>query len=130
MAAFYADKNIALALVPVLRQFGHSVVSTAEERRLGAPDPHQLLYAAKRGWTLLTHNRHDFQLLHIAWLYWSNQWGVPRRHAGIAIVEQVRGQSVADLAQTVHAFVTGRNPALANSLYDWKPTTGWRRFQR
>ncbi|HEX5504631.1 MAG TPA: DUF5615 family PIN-like protein, partial [Thermomicrobiales bacterium] len=61
MAAFYADENIALGLAPALRRYGHSVTSTAEEHRLGAPDPHQLFYAAERGWTLITHNRRDFR---------------------------------------------------------------------
>lgn len=130
MAAFYVDENIALGLAPALRYYGHSIASVAEERRLGAPDPHQLLYAAERGWTLITHNRRDFRLLHVAWLYWSNEWRVPRQHAGIIVVEQVRGQPTADLARIIHTFVTSSDVMLANALYDWKPTVGWAPFRQ
>ena len=130
MAAFYMDEDVALALGPLLRQYGHSIASTTEERRLGAPDPHQLLYAAERGWTVITHNRRDFRLLHIAWLLWTNEWHVALQHAGILIIEQVRGRSVSNLAQLIHNFVTDRGLTLANALYDWKPKAGWTPFQQ
>lgn len=130
MAAFYIDENMTLELGPALRQYGHSVTSTAEERRLGAPDPHQLLHAAARGWAIITHNRNDFRLLHTAWLLWTNEWQIAPQHAGILIVEQVRRQPVSDLAQPIHDLVTNRDTTLANALYDWKPATGWVRFRQ
>ena len=114
----------------MLRQRGHSATSAAEERRLGAPDPHQLLYAATRNWIILTHNRQDFRLLHTAWLLWSDAWHTPQHHSGILIVEQMRWRAVADLAQLIHNFVTDSDVMFANTLYDWKPTTGWVRYRQ
>ena len=127
MAALYTDENMALALEGLLRDYGHVVTSTFGEGRSGAPDPHQLLFAAERGWTLITHNRRDYRLLHDAWHLWSYAWSVSRRHAGILVLEQVIAQPVAELAALIHAL--GEDPAtsLVNALYDWKPTTGWRR---
>lgn len=51
--SFYSDENMAMALEGLLRAEGHAVASTFEEGRSGALDPHQLLFAAERDWTLL-----------------------------------------------------------------------------
>lgn len=128
MSALYLDENVAVELASLLRQRGHSVATTAEEHRLGAPDPHQLLHAATRGWTFVTHNRHDFRLLHTAWHLWANDWQVARRHAGILCIEQMRWRSLTDLAQIVHDFVGVGSADLTNTLFDWRPSTGWIRY--
>jgi len=128
MAALYTDENVKLALEDELRPLGHAATSTFAERRLGAPDPHQLLYAAERGWTIITHNRRDFRLLHTAWLLWSHTWRVSRSHAGILVLEQIPDQPVADLARLIDAIVNDPATTLTNALYDWKPGTGWTRF--
>ncbi|MDQ6909148.1 MAG: DUF5615 family PIN-like protein [Chloroflexota bacterium] len=52
----------------LLADRGHHVVTTDEEGSKGAPDARQLLYAAARGWTLLTNNADHYRLLHDAWL--------------------------------------------------------------
>ncbi|MDQ6604143.1 MAG: DUF5615 family PIN-like protein [Chloroflexota bacterium] len=52
----------------LLADRGHHVVTTDEEGRKGAPNARQLLYAAARGWTLLTNNADHYRLLHDAWL--------------------------------------------------------------
>jgi hypothetical protein len=56
VAIFYADESISFALNDALRFHGHTVFTTRDERRLGATDGSQLLYAAERGWIVLTHN--------------------------------------------------------------------------
>jgi hypothetical protein len=56
MAAFYLDEDVSLRLARLLIDRGHHVATTDEEGRKGAPDARQLLYAAARGWTLLTNN--------------------------------------------------------------------------
>jgi hypothetical protein len=126
MAAFYTDENVTLKLAGFLRQRGHACATTHEERRLSAPDPHQLLYAANRGWMLITHNRRDFALLHDAWLLWSNDWGVAPQHAGILNLEPL--DDADEMARVVHELVSLPGVALANRLFDWKPETGWRPF--
>ena len=130
MVALYLDENVAVEVALLQRQYNHSVASTVEERRLGAPDPHQLLHAATRGWTFITHNRHDFHLLHTAWHLWGQEWDTPKAHAGILIIEQLRWRSIGDLARLIHEFVTDSNTVLTNTLFDWKPTTGWRPYHQ
>jgi hypothetical protein len=68
MAAFYFDEDVPEDLVPLLTERGHIVATTRSEGRKGAPDPRQLLYAAGRGWILVTLNRGDYRLLHDACL--------------------------------------------------------------
>jgi len=128
MAALFTDENMALALELALRDLGHLMFSTYDEGRAGAPDPHQLLYAAERGWVLITHNRRDFRLLHDAWLLWSRSWGVRPTHAGILVLEQVPGMPIEDLGRLVHDLVTDPKRSLATALYNWRPATGWVRF--
>ena len=128
MAAIYTDENMAIALEQVLRDLGHMVVSTFDEDRTGAPDPHQLLHAADRGWLLMTHIRRDFRLLHDAWLLWSRAWGVRPTHAGIIVLEQVPGLAATDLGRLVHELISESARTVTNALFDWRPATGWQRF--
>jgi hypothetical protein len=130
MAAFYADENVSLGLERLLRPRGHAFTTTHAERRLGSPDSHQLLFAATRGWTLITHNRGDFRLLHDAWHLWSDAWRVSPQHAGILVLEPVPGQTAADVAELIQDIVTRRDVSLPNALYDWGLVTGWVRFPR
>ena len=130
MAAFYADENVSLALEHLLRQRGHACATTHAEHHLGAPDSHQLLYAATRGWTLITHNRGDFRLLHDAWHLWSDAWQVSPQHAGILVLEPVPGQTASDVAELIQDIVTRHDVMLANARYDWGPMSGWVRFPR
>lgn len=130
MAAFYLDENVSLGLERLLHQRGHACTTTHGERRLGSPDSHQLLYAATRGWVLVTHNRGDFRLLHDAWHLWSDAWHVSPQHAGILVLEPVPNQTAADVADLIQDIVARRDVSLINALYDWGPNTGWVRFPR
>jgi hypothetical protein len=128
MAAFYLDENIALAVETELRSRGHFVTSTYAEGRSGAPDPLLLLQAAEQGWTFISHNRRDFRLLHDAWLRWAHAWGIRHPHAGILIVDRVRGQTAAETALLIDAFVRDIGTDLSNTLFDWKARRGWSTF--
>jgi Domain of unknown function (DUF5615) len=128
MAASYVDESMALRLEGLLRSRGHLVSSTYGEGRLGAPDPHQLLFAAQRGWVLVTHNRRDYRLLHHAWHHWSYAWGTTQRHARVLAHDQVPGQPVEELAALIHGLVVDPDVSLPNALFDWRRATGWRRF--
>lgn len=127
--SFYLDENVSHALVNELEQRGHLVATTTAERRIGAPDPHQLLYAAVRGWTIVTHNRHDFRLLHDAWLLWSRRWGVRPHHSGILIVDQYERQTDDEVANVITSLLEDPDTSLETALYDWQRTTGWVRFR-
>lgn len=108
--AFYLDENVSHHLADELRLNGHAVTTTAGERRFGSSDAHQLLYAAERNWTIVTHNRGDFRLLHIAWHLWSWRWGRPQMHAGILVVQDARRHAPGELANAVATLVS--DPAL------------------
>lgn len=128
MAIFYADENISFALNDALRLQGHAVFTTRDERRLGATDGSQLLYAADRGWIVLTHNRADFTMLHDAWHLWTHAWRVKPKHAGIVVLEQVDPSRHAEIAMLTHDLC--QQTPLLNTLFDWTPTTGWTRNPR
>lgn len=128
MAAFYLDENVAVAIAPALRALGHMATTAEEERRLGASDSIQLLHAADRSWTLITHNRRDYRLLHDAWLLWTNAWNVDRHHTGIIIIEQRPAQPASEIAALIHEFVRDLQTPIGNTLYDWRLAFGWARF--
>lgn len=93
----------------------------------GLQDDHQLLYAAERGWIILTHNRADF-LLHSAWHLRARAWDVEPEHAGIMVLEPVRSPRHTEIAALIHDVC--QRHALANTLFAWKRTTGWERNPR
>ncbi len=133
MVAFYLDEDVAEEVASLLADRGHFVTTTRRERRKGAPDPRQLLFAAGRGWILVTSNRHDYELLHDAWLMWSHEWRVSHLHTGILVVQQPRPGSVTldMIADALHAFVRDAPDAgLPNGLHEWSRSNGWRRWPR
>lgn len=127
MAVFYVDENISFALNDALRTYGHVIFTTRDERRLGATDGSQLLYAADRGWIVLTYNRADFVLLHNAWHLWAYAWHVEPRHADIIVLEQLRPPRHAEQDALINDLCQQRS---TNTLFDWKLATGWVRNPR
>jgi len=87
-----------------------------------------LLYAAERGWTIVTHNGKDFRLLQDAWLLWSHHWGKSRRHSGILVLKPSAGLLASDFANLITTLIQDPNTSLDISLFDWKRSTGWVRF--
>ncbi|HET8632403.1 MAG TPA: DUF5615 family PIN-like protein [Thermomicrobiales bacterium] len=85
MTDLYLDNDVALQVLPILRAAGHGVWATRDLGRTRASDADQLLFAARNGWTLITHNRGHYVLLHDAWRRWSADWGVRTSHAGIVV---------------------------------------------
>src|SRR5262245_52605686 len=98
MAIFYADENVSSLLNDLLRSHGHVVYATYDEGRSTATDGSQLLYAADRGWIVLTRNRADFMMLHDAWHLWSRSWNVRSEHAGIIVLEPVQSPLQVEIA--------------------------------
>src|SRR5262245_17031338 len=60
----YADENFPLAVVELLRRFGHDVVTAQEDGRRATPDPDILARAHSLRRAVLTHNRRHFERLH------------------------------------------------------------------
>lgn len=130
MAAFYLDEDVAGRLAQLLIERGHTVATTEQERRKGAPDARQLLYAAERGWVLLTNNGDHYRLLHDAWLTWAHAWNTRQAHCGIVILPHTVPSGLAAVATAVHQLVSDPGTTLDTALYTWSSATGWRRWPR
>lgn len=128
MATFYLDENVTNFVADELELLGHALTTTAGEKRTGAPDPLQFLFAAEHGWTIVKHNRHDFRLLHDAWLLWSHRWQLRQQHSGILVLDQHERQSADDIANAIATLLADPATSLDTALYDWKRSTGWVRF--
>ena len=126
MAGIYTDNDVPLRVAPLLRARGHDVTTTRDLGRTAARDDDQLLLAAQRGWTLVTHNRRDYELLHDAWRRWFSAFGIVEMHAGILVLPQKPQLSAEQIAQEVDALLTSGAP-LANELYRWQRLGGWLR---
>lgn len=64
--SFYSNENFALDMVKMLRELGHTVITSydAGQANKGMPDDEVLSYATQRKLVLITFNRDDFIKLH------------------------------------------------------------------
>jgi len=123
---FFLDEDVCARLADSLRDMGYTVTDTHDERREGIRDPRQLLFAAERNLTVITHNRRDFLLLHDAWLTWTHEWQVNRRHSGILVLDQLPPSDLPIAARAIHAHATNLDDASpGNTLYSWTRAAGW-----
>ena len=122
MTVLYFDEDFRSGTAPRLAALGYKVHTTQWERNFGFLDPDQLLYAVQRGWTMVTHNRKDFQLVYRAWTL----WGMQPPHFGILVLAQ--GPYGDQHVRTIHTFLSG-TPALSNMLYLWtEPDDIWQEY--
>lgn len=125
MAAFLLDEDTALRLESLLIVRGHSALHVDTLRRKSAPDPRNLHDAAVENRTLVTHNRHDYELLQDAWETWTHERRVNWRHAGILIMSRVQGMRPDEYADLIEAHVSNPHTSLDTALYNWDSATGW-----
>ncbi|MFZ0544931.1 MAG: DUF5615 family PIN-like protein [Candidatus Promineifilaceae bacterium] len=59
----YLDEDVHVVIADLLKGRGFVAATALDERQLGKSDEEQLAYAVVQHKTLLTHNRHDFELL-------------------------------------------------------------------
>lgn len=123
MADLYLDHNVPRAIGEGLATRGHTCRTVRQLGLEAATDDLHLLRSAREGWTILTHDAEDYELLHRAWIRWGPDWNVspPPTHAGILVLPQL-GASV--LVDPVAAFLA-EPPPLANRLYRWRQAEGW-----
>jgi len=64
----YLDENIPVLLVELLKARGFEAISARDAGMLNKSDSQHLEYAVNNRFTLLTHNRSDFETLHLTYV--------------------------------------------------------------
>lgn len=81
-ATIHTDEDVSRLVATLLRARGFDVTTTSSEGMLSQWDRQQLAYAASVDRCLLTHNRVDFERLHLE--YMTEGW----EHSGIIVIPQ------------------------------------------
>jgi predicted nuclease of predicted toxin-antitoxin system len=89
LAALYTDEDMSALIATLLRSRGLDVTTVPEQATLGKTDREQLEFSTSLGRCLLTHNRVDFERLHLQYIEEDKQ------HCGIIIVPQKNAYEVA-----------------------------------
>jgi hypothetical protein len=89
LAALYTDEDMSALVVTLLKARGLDVTTVPEQATLGKTDREQLEITTSFGRCLLTHNRVDFERLHLQYINENKQ------HSGIIIVPQKNPYEVA-----------------------------------
>ncbi|MEA2524717.1 MAG: hypothetical protein QOG89_1231 [Thermomicrobiales bacterium] len=129
MALLYLDEGLSNITDKRLVRLGDDVLDARSVVRDGTSDHHHLSTATRLGRILVTHNRADFELLHLAWKDWFVEFAIPPhpKHGGIVIVPQPPVVSAEDVADLIHAFVNDESRGgLANRLFLWEIPSAWR----
>ena len=88
-ASLYTDEDISALVTMLLRSRGLDVTTVPEQTALGKTDIEQLKFAASLSRCIVTHNRVDFERLHLQFM----EEG--REHCGIIVVPQKNAYEVA-----------------------------------
>ncbi len=89
LAALYTDEDMSALVATLLKARGLDVTTVPEQATLGKTDREQLEITTSFGRCLLTHNRVDFERLHLQYINENKQ------HSGIIIVPQKNPYEVA-----------------------------------
>ena len=89
LALLYTDEDMSALVATLLKSRGLDVTTVPEQKTLGRTDREQLKYAASVNRCLITHNRVDFESLHLQYIREN------RQHSGIIIVPQKNPYEVA-----------------------------------
>jgi len=124
MRVYLDDDLDSNALIGLLHQAGHQVVSPRAVGTRGISDEEHLRYAAEHALTLLTANARDFIDLHEAWRSHRQE------HHGILVVyrenDSVRDMTFEQIADAV-TLVEQSNLSLSSGLYNlnfWRRRVG------
>jgi predicted nuclease of predicted toxin-antitoxin system len=88
-AALYTDEDMSALVATLLRSRGLDITTVPEQATLGKTDREQLEFATSLGRCILTHNRVDFEQLHLQYM----EEG--RQHYGIIVVPQKNAYEIA-----------------------------------
>jgi uncharacterized protein with PIN domain len=107
-ATIYTDEDVSKLVATLLRARGFDVTTTIEQGMLSRSDSQQLAYAASVDRCLLTHNRVDFERLHLE--YMTAGW----EHSGIIVIPQKNAYEIAQRAAILLNTLTADE--IANQL--------------
>ncbi|MDJ0591675.1 MAG: DUF5615 family PIN-like protein [Pleurocapsa sp. MO_226.B13] len=82
LALLYTDEDVSALVATLLKSRGLDITTVPEQKTLGKTDKQQLEYATSLNRCLITHNRVDFERLHLQYIRENKQ------HSGIIIVPQ------------------------------------------
>ena len=99
-----------------LRELGHTVTPAREVGLERADDREILLFAARSGLIVVTHNERRFGGLLQAEAI---------DHAGILVVPQVELEDVPRMAESINRLAGSEHQPLANALYRFTLASGW-----
>jgi predicted nuclease of predicted toxin-antitoxin system len=88
-AALYNDEDMSALVATLLRSRGLDITTVSEQATLGKTDREQLEFATFMNRCILTHNRVDFERLHLQYIEKN------REHFGIIVVPQKNAYEVA-----------------------------------
>lgn len=88
-ATIYTDEDVSKLVATLLRARGFDVTTTIEQEMLSRSDSQQLAYATSVDRCLLTHNRVDFERLHLEYMT------AELPHSGIIVVPQKNAYEIA-----------------------------------
>lgn len=88
-ASLYTDEDIANLVATLLRTRGLDVLTTIDAGMIGLSDAEQLAYATSDDRCLLTHNRVDYERLHLDYMQ------MKKTHSGIIVTPQNSAYEVA-----------------------------------
>ncbi|MDJ0903103.1 MAG: DUF5615 family PIN-like protein [Xenococcus sp. MO_188.B8] len=104
-AKLYTDEDMSALVARLLRSRGLDVTTVPEQATLEKTDSEQLEFATSLGRCLLTHNRVDFERLHIQYMEQNKE------HSGIVIVPQ---KNAYEVARRIGILVTHRSRSKAS----------------
>ncbi|MEH1814473.1 MAG: DUF5615 family PIN-like protein [Nostoc sp.] len=88
-AALYSDEDMSALVARLLRSRGLDITTVSEQATLGKTDREQLEFATSVGRCILTHNRVDFERLHLQYIEENKE------HFRIIVVPQKNAYEVA-----------------------------------
>jgi hypothetical protein len=105
-ATLYTDEDMSVLVATLLRSRGLDITTVPEQATLGKTDREQLEFTTSLGRCLLTHNRVDFERLHLQYM----EEG--REHYGIIVVPQ---KNAYEIAQRIGILVS---TLMADEIYN------------
>ncbi|MEM9540810.1 MAG: DUF5615 family PIN-like protein [Cyanobacteria bacterium P01_E01_bin.42] len=85
----YTDEDMSALVATLLRSRGFDITTVPEQGSLGKTDREQLEFSTSMNRCIITHNRVDFEQLHVQYL------DEGKEHAGIIIIPQKNAYEVA-----------------------------------